>query len=524
MIKKHHTFTIDYFSEEDQTTYYGVFTSKRLSIMDQTRIAVRKSQLSNGFYCFPAGTMVSGEDVLPIEEVVVGDSVFSHDGKLHKVTELYSREYKGKLLNITIKGTLPVKCTPDHQFLVIEGYFSENGKYLPPSKHTGQRSIDWYERDPVWKKACEIKKGDFVLSPKMITEKDELANPEFMFKPKRKPSHLSLDIIDRLEPTEELEWLLGFFIADGHTSATGKQIGYTLSLKDDRDRIFRGMESMGLHPKMYFKDTSLQIIQTCASVSKSFREWFGGSSHEKKIPYFMYHGWNLKNVLEGVAAGDGWSHEDSGLRKISTVSLSLALQLFQILQSDGEFPYLYAPKRYEGGSAYPNARQLYEVFWTENPSKTQNKHIKDNYAMSVTDITEVDYDGLVYNIEVEDTHSYLVNNVVVHNCVKDEDGKPTGQGIPEEVESVNHMLSYLEVAIVQKPDWFKLDLITDQNVLFKIWEEVLDGERTFRGLTKEGTNASGTSEASSNSKPSEAKSTNNVKKVVGKEVSEALEL
>lgn len=51
MIKKQKPFMIDYKSEIDDRNYTGQFVTKKLSVMDSTKISVRKSQLSGGMYC-----------------------------------------------------------------------------------------------------------------------------------------------------------------------------------------------------------------------------------------------------------------------------------------------------------------------------------------------------------------------------------------------------------------------------------------------------------------------------------------
>ena len=35
----------------------------------------------------------------------------------------------------------------------------------------------------------------------------------------------------------------------------------------------------------------------------------------------------------------------------------------------------------------------------------------------IVEIEELDYDGYVYDIEVEDDHSFIANNIIAHNCI-----------------------------------------------------------------------------------------------------------
>lgn len=50
MIKKKHTFSVNYESEQDDQIYEGVFTCRKMSVMDMSKVNLRKSQLSGGMY------------------------------------------------------------------------------------------------------------------------------------------------------------------------------------------------------------------------------------------------------------------------------------------------------------------------------------------------------------------------------------------------------------------------------------------------------------------------------------------
>lgn len=109
------------------------------------------------------------------------------------------------------------------------------------------------------------------------------------------------------------------------------------------------------------------------------------------------------------------------------------------------------------------------------------------------------------------------------------DGKlmPTGKGISEEVEFQNRMIAYLEIALIQKPSWWKLEEITDEGLILEVWKGVMEGEKSFRGLSGTNTSRSRTNRDSEESGDTESKETvarNNVKKVVGKEVSDTLDI
>lgn len=75
-------------------------------------------------YCFIQGTKVStinGDK--NIEEIEVGDSLFSFNEKRHSlccsvVSQLHSRLYEGEIFIIELENGKIIECTPNHKFFV----------------------------------------------------------------------------------------------------------------------------------------------------------------------------------------------------------------------------------------------------------------------------------------------------------------------------------------------------------------------------------------------------------------------
>jgi len=64
-------------------------------------------------------------------------------------------------------------------------------------------------------------------------------------------------------------------------------------------------------------------------------------------------------------------------------------------------------------------------------------------------------------------------------CVRDDFGRPTGQGIDEDTDMLNSMISLLEISLIQKPDWWDLEQIEDMGLLGKVYDKVLTHENSF---------------------------------------------
>lgn len=108
--------------------------------------------------------------------------------------------------------------------------------------------------------------------------------------------------------------------------------------------------------------------------------------------------------------------------------------------------------------------------------------------------------------------------------VRDDQGNPTGQGLDEDTDFLNHMISHLEVALIQKPIWFDLNNIDDADLVRKVFKEVIDFEASFRrpGNTSDSGN-DGSSQEASSTESSQQTTGRLPTQVVGKEVQAALD-
>jgi len=67
----------------------------------------------------PDSPILTDRGLIPICEVKVGDKVFSKDGKMHRVAEVWSRYYKGKIVRLRTHYGVWVGLTPDHKIMAL---------------------------------------------------------------------------------------------------------------------------------------------------------------------------------------------------------------------------------------------------------------------------------------------------------------------------------------------------------------------------------------------------------------------
>jgi ribonucleotide reductase alpha subunit len=114
--------------------------------------------------CFVGNTLVYTENNrLPIEEIKTGDKVFGQDGNLYNVDKVYSDVYEGVFIKLYFKDNF-IKVTKNHPFLRV------NHKIIP-------EILDDYNM-PIgseWCEACDLSIGDeiyFSIPNQVIDNKD----------------------------------------------------------------------------------------------------------------------------------------------------------------------------------------------------------------------------------------------------------------------------------------------------------------------------------------------------------------
>jgi nucleoside-diphosphate-sugar epimerase len=401
-------------NRENPGRYFYENIMMGVQLIEGARLGGVEKFVQVGTICFPPGTLISVADgVKPISAVEAGDLVVSDDGTLCPVLETMRREYRGTLKAIKARGLPLVYATPEHPFLV-----SEHG-----------------EDDFRWKKAEDVRPGDFLLSPRLEgSTKYDLEN----FGP-------------------DLCELLGLYVAEGGAY-----------LADTGERGSRGHVhfSFGEEPELI--ERTLMLMQNCFGLDGRVRKIPGQEGHQvsfydleaarfftqecytaapylsfnKRIPPYLLYMPKAKQAafLRGYFNGDGCYSTSAERRKINftTVSDHLAWQLKSLLIELGVCPLMYLNKR-EGVSTIQgrevHVRDSWSVWVNGNEQisyllalvngelpdeptgfRSRFRRLARGFLTPVLAVHDVDYDGPVYNIEVERTHTYVANGVAVHNC------------------------------------------------------------------------------------------------------------
>lgn len=141
--------------------------------------------------------------------------------------------------------------------------------------------------------------------------------------------------------------------------------------------------------------------------------------------------------------------------------------------------------------------------------------------------SEVDgntYEGqfTVKKLSIKDIGAIGVRKTQLNGGYHYDDERP-GAGVPQEIDMINQMISYLEVAVIQAPMWFDLDQIYDGSILGSIFQQASEFENSFFRSIRKANEPSGSSQDAGSGESPEAGASGRVEEVVGGEVQGSLD-
>jgi len=352
--------------------------------------------------CFKAGTMIETITIpTPIERVNIGDMVLSDDGTYNRVTNTMMRNdfvYKLKIDKLP-----PMYVTGEHPVLTNNGW--KCVKNLTPKNDfakIGSPNI-LHNDHTITFDGIEI--DGYIYVP--ITNKESL-------RAKKRNYNIQTNIIkNNIKVDEELSWFIGMYLAEGSISE-GYDLRFVLNT-NEKDYALR-IASI-LKNKFGLKSTIKETLHpttwlTVRTHSKFLTQWidknFGHGFNKKYIPHWVYHLNHscLTSFIQGIDDGDGcYSNEKS--RTIILSNEPLIRQIFTLLKILGYSPTLKIWKMPKLGTVLPCDIR----YGQHNIGMVRDS---EYYRVSSVELTTEKCN--VYNLEVENTHTYIANQVIVHNC------------------------------------------------------------------------------------------------------------
>jgi len=397
------------------------------------------------YHCFPPGTIIPGA-YKPIEEFITGDHVIGSGGVHSTVVAPMCNWYDGDMFTIKARGMLPLTMTEEHPVLVSRPTWKHvMGHSSPTGKRTNIREFS----EPVWKKASEVVRGDWVQIPRV---KGNIKNHrmEFLFSdnPWSSPEKIRGDII----LDADMASFIGTYVAEGSTTVT-KNNDYmsVLSLSFEKEKQLAEKSKEFLYEKLgisaHFQEKEENGVRTVNFSSAPLGRWLrdncGHGAHNKRIPDAILYNEDLnilKSFLCAYTKGDDW--HNNKMVSSATVSKTLILQLQLAWARLGVLFNIYEdnPQQRESGKSIINGKVIQggtiyrgmttsqlalDVFGITSYAKRPtnfSRTFEDAIFTPVSKIITTPYEGVVYNFETS-CNTYAAGNMITHNCLLDHIGR-----------------------------------------------------------------------------------------------------
>ena len=390
------------------------------------------------FGCFPAGSMVrTKRGDVPIELVVVGDEVLTHENRWRTVLGTKPKEQLDGLVHISIGGVpklLPaVSATPNHEILIVprDSLLATRRKWFYKRGEVDREAA--YQAfvsnlEPEWVAIEHSRPGDYVYQPFPTDEgkgefQEKWGSLDFAFLMGLYTAEGCLakryDRDSRTTKASEEDWYEKLVFVLGSTEgAIAERVKEIAAKYNHSAHVVPEVETHSIRVELQWRE----LAQECL-------KHIGHHATEKALSWDIVRmpvGWQ-EAFLSAYAGGDGhicgdsiWRSRDSLV--LTTSSKHLALDVRLIFARLGIVSTVNG--RHNEKSTWYNGNPIYAVCvggsWRREDGITRaESFIDQDKGFIISPIKEVWRDdswrGQVFDLSVEEDHSYVVNGVVVHN-------------------------------------------------------------------------------------------------------------
>lgn len=309
-------------------------------------------------------------------------------------------------------------------------------------RRSRNRSIELKPEEPNWIRAEDLDEkvrdgsGDYLHLPKFSLDgeinslevDDILSNRKLAYSPERevKLKNGHTFIPREIPVTPELGRLVGLYLAEGSARKNiNGQIKFCYGY-DERntlasetvhllDKVFNCSSTI----KLEKKNGSANVVGRKSSILSALFEKLCGLGCSNKRFHNSVWKWPeeaKEEIWNGFLDGDGCREPDKNRHTLVTVSEELARDLWRLGNQLGYAPTItYSDPK--PSHNVESRRRRYDITRYLNRDQT-NRPEDDEFVYCAVENTKTkQYSGKVYNLEVEEDHSYIAANVVVHNCV-----------------------------------------------------------------------------------------------------------
>jgi len=423
--------------------YLGRVDKKTLAEhQKKSKVWLQPTWFDETFCCLPDNEITSESGLKKIVDLNLSDRVLTHRNRFRPILKLMSREYSGPVYGFELQnhGRYTGFYTPEHPLHCLPKSIAESFRLGTNAKNRGERyysdsSLKTFEGRDEWCQAKDIHDGDYVQIPvdslrepiQYVSTVDSMralspiyrCDEDGMVRIKT-GSH---GIPSKMDLTPDLARFLGFYLAEGSSTSSDVIFSFNKNEVEYQDFVRKFFKDvLGVAPKIKYVGNTAIVFARNHPLGRWLKSIFGECSHHKQVPSFVFSCDRLF-ILEFLRASFEGDRCDAGNEyKISLASKSAIHGLKQLCHKVGLHPNYQEACR-DGKRAYilGVSRSLWSELMEGKPVSGKRYRVFLEYGgdiyYRVKKVATKQYCGKVYNMDVEEDHSYTSNSVAVHNCI-----------------------------------------------------------------------------------------------------------
>lgn len=370
-----------------------------------------------------------------IKNLEIGDLVLTHKGNWKRVTNKQSRPSNNDIYKLqVVSRATPMFITGNHPVLTNYGWVRVDE--LDAKKHLiAVNEIIENEKNEI--------SFIFDFSKVNLSEWQDFNGKMTRFLKNAKLNTKNIDrnaiqIPTKVELDVELAWALGLWFAEGSVTIDGNKIenGIRVTLGSDEqhfadkflDILRRKFNVNGTSRLSKYEDKNgkkgswITVDVPSKVLGISFTQLFGRGCKNKNIPpvFLDLNKTVLTSFLQGVCDGDGHLNRN-GIMAVALANPSLLMSLYHIALKLNLPVTLHMQRKAGKYATTPFVYYLSIVDWGRETKGKYNRYnrgtfFEGNRYCYIKTLELTNKNEEVYDITVEDDHSFSVCGVVVHNC------------------------------------------------------------------------------------------------------------